>query len=91
MNDEQVNKVEALLAKSELDNRSAELLRQFFNSIAEQPQFEKIISLLERFPVLFDNFCKCFRLKAKFLEQGKSEAEWNYFLDKEKELLNQAE
>lgn len=91
MNDEQVKKIEALLAKAELDDRSAELLRQFFYSIANQPQFDKIIALLERFPLLFENFCKCFHLKAKFLAKGKSEAEWNYFLDKEKEFLDKAE
>ncbi|MBT5503448.1 hypothetical protein HN858_01145 [Candidatus Falkowbacteria bacterium] len=88
MNDDQVNKVESLLTKSELDNRSQELMRQFFNSIAEQPQFSKIMDLLERFPGLFENFCKCFQIKKDFLQQGKTEAEWNKFISTEKDVFD---
>ena len=87
MNDDQVNKVESLLQKSELDNRSQELMRQFFNSIAEQPQFSKIIDLLDRFPSVFENFCKCSQLKRDFLKQGKSEEEWGKFLAAEDALM----
>jgi len=88
MSDVEVNKIEALLVNSELDNRSQELMRQFFNSIAGQPQFPKIIDLLERFPSVFENFCKCFQLKRDFLKQGKTEEEWNTFLGPEKDVLN---
>jgi hypothetical protein len=88
MDDAQVNKIEQLLARSELDNRSQELMRQFFNSIAGQPQFDKIMDLLDRFPALFENFCKCFMLKRDFLNQGKSEKEWNEFLETEKQVLD---
>lgn len=87
MNDDQVSKVESLLTKSELDNRSQELMRQFFNSIAEQPQFIKIMDLLERFPGLFENFCKCFQIKKDFLKQGKTEAEWNKFIATEEDVF----
>ncbi|MEK7158979.1 MAG: hypothetical protein AAB575_04990 [Patescibacteria group bacterium] len=90
MSDVEVNKIETLLANSELDNRSQELMRQFFNTIADQPQFPKIIDLLERFPSVFENFCKCFQLKRDFLEKGKSEEEWNRFLGAEKDILDKA-
>lgn len=91
MNDINVNRLELLLGKSELDNRSQELMRQFFNSIEAQPQFPKILDLLERFPTVFENFCKCFMLKRDFLKQGKSEAEWNSFLAKEDDAFKKLE
>ena len=88
MNDVQVGQIEALMRKSELDSRSQELLRQFFNSISDQPQFPKILNLLGRFPNLFENFCKCFQLKRDFIKQGKTEAEWNEFLSKEETVFD---
>ncbi|NQT49259.1 hypothetical protein HQ571_01045 [Candidatus Kuenenbacteria bacterium] len=91
MNDTQVAQIEGLLKNSELDNRSQELMRQFFNSIAEQPQYPKIVSLLERFPSVFENFCNCFQVKRDFLKQGKSEEEWNTFVAKEDEMFEQME
>lgn len=91
MTDIQVQQVETLLGQSELDNRSQELMRQFFNSIAEEPQFAKILDLLERFPAVFENFCKCFQLKRAFLKRGKTEEEWNKFLAKEEEVFDQLE
>ncbi len=91
MNDAQVAQIEGLLKNSELDNRSQELMRQFFNSISEQPQYPKIVSLLERFPSVFENFCKCFQLKRDFIKQGKSEEDWNKFLGKEEEVFDRVE
>ena len=91
MNDANVNRLELLLGKSELDNRAQELMRQFFNSIEAQPQFPKILDLLERFPIVFENFCKCFMLKRDFLKQGKSEKEWNALLKKEEDVFDKLE
>ncbi|MBI5077373.1 hypothetical protein HZB94_03250 [Candidatus Falkowbacteria bacterium] len=91
MTDVQVQQVEKLLGQSELDNRSQELMRQFFNSIASEPQFIKILDLLERFPAVFENFCKCFQLKRAFLKQGKTENEWNKFLAKEEDMFARLE
>jgi hypothetical protein len=80
-----------LLGKSELDNRAQELMRQFFNSIEAQPQFPKILDLLERFPSVFENFCKCFMLKRDYLKSGKTESEWNDYLKKEDEVFEKLE
>jgi hypothetical protein len=91
MTDIQIQQVETLLSQSELDNRSQELMRQFFNSISEEPQFIKILDLLERFPSVFENFCKCFQLKRAFLKQGKTEEEWNNFLVEEDAALDRLE
>ena len=88
MNDQQVKIIEDLLSRSELDGSSQELMRQFFNTIADQPQFDKIADLLNRFPSLFENFCKCFMLKKEFLDQGHNENEWNDFLETEQQVLN---
>jgi len=91
MQDEQVQQIEDLLQRAEMDDSARELMRHFFNSIAEQPQFYKIVDLLNRFPALFENFCKCFILKKEFLAQGKSETEWNEFLATEDDALSKLE
>lgn len=91
MNDNQVQQVEALLGRSELDNRSQELMRQFFNSISETTQFPKILDLLARFPSVFENFCHCFQLKRDFLKQGKSGDDWNQLLSPEDEMFDRLE
>ena len=87
MNEAQSVKLNDLLGRSELDQESRDLMQQFFGSIASEPQFDKILDLLSRFPSLFDNFCKCFQLKKEFLSRGKTEAEWNAFLRKEEEVF----
>ena len=91
MNDEQVSQIETLLKKSELNSSSQEMLRNFFNSLANEPQFPKIMDLLQRFPSVFDNFCKCFQMKQEFLSQGKSEKEWNELLKKEEDMFERLE
>ena len=91
MNEEQKLKLGNLFAKSELDADSLSLMTRFFESISGQPQFNKILDLLERFPSLFENFCKCFMLKREFLGQGKTEAEWYNFLQSEKDVFSQLE
>lgn len=91
MNDTQVQQVETLLGKSELDNRSQELMRQFFNSISETTQFSKILDLLGRFPSVFENFCRCFQLKRDFLKQGKSNDDWDNLLSAEDEMFDRLE
>lgn len=89
MNDIQASKIDGLLERAELDGRSEKLLRQFFASISGQPQFDKIIDLLNKFPALLENFCKCFQLKKEFLDKGKSESEWNALLEREEDVLAQ--
>lgn len=88
MDEQQVKKIDNLLNSSSLDESSRSLMREFLNSLAGQPQFEKIIGLLDRFPALFENFSKCFQLKKDLLSQGKSEEEWQEILKKEKDLLD---
>jgi len=88
MSPEQSAQIEALLVKAEMDGSSKELMRRFFDSISGQPQFSRILSLLERFPSVLENFCKCFALKKEFLAQGKSEGEWNEFLAVEDNALS---
>lgn len=87
MNEVQSGKLNDLLGRSELDAESRDLMQQFFGSISAEPQFDKILDLLNRFPALFENFCKCFQLKKEFLSRGKSESEWNAFLQKEEEIF----
>lgn len=89
MTDEQLLRINNLLDGSDLTNEARDLLRQFFESIAAQPQFEKILDLLEKFPSLFDNFCHCFELKRKFLASGATEDQWNKFLEKEKTFFEE--
>ena len=88
MDEEQVKKINNLLNSSTIDESSQSLMREFLNSLDGQPQVEKIVELLDRFPSLFENFSKCFKLKKEFLSEGKSESEWQDFLKEEKEILN---
>ena len=88
MEDFQRQKIQTLLTQSDLDDSSQDLMLKFFDSIAEQPQFSKIVDLLERFPALFENFCKCFQIKKEFSGQGRTEEEWNDFLATEKQVLD---
>ena len=87
MDELRLQKINDLLSKTNLDIQSQDLMRDFLSTIADQPQFDKIMILLDRFPVLFDNFCKCFQLKKEFIDSGKSEGEWQEFLEKEKDFL----
>ena len=88
MNEQQLQQINNLLKRSELTEMEQGLMREFLSTISDEPQFEKIISLLERFPSLFENFCKCFQLKKDFLKAGKSEGEWEELLEKEKDILD---
>jgi hypothetical protein len=89
MTPEQLQKINNLFDNSDLTDEAKDLLRQFFESINAQPQFEKILDLLEKFPSLFDNFCHCFELKRKFLASGATEDQWNKFLEKERNFFEQ--
>ena len=71
MDEQQVKQIDNLLKSSTLDESSRELMRDFLNSLVDQPQFEKIVGLLDRFPALFENFSKCFQLKKGFFESIK--------------------
>lgn len=88
---EQSKQIDSLLETAEIDQTSKELMRQFFGSISGQPQYNKIINLLSRFPALFENFCKCFVLKKEFIDKGKSEGEWNELLASEKDIFSKLE
>lgn len=88
MNSEQSQQVDALLQRAELDEVAQDLMRKFFISIEAQPQFNKIVSLLERFPSVFENFCKCFAIKTAFREQAKSDGAWTDFIAAEDQVLN---
>ncbi len=91
MDIERDGQIESLLEKAEIDEASKELMRKFFNSISAQSQYNKIVSLLSRFPALFDNFCNCFVLKKEFMDQGKTEEEWNELLASEKDVFSKLE
>ena len=93
MNASNVRRLELLLVRSELNSREQELMRQFFNSIEAEPQFLRILDLLEQFPIVFESFCNCFsrskqdRSEAEwrdFLKQRESEAEWRDFMKQNK-------
>lgn len=87
MDQVKAQKINDLLERSNLDEHARNLMRAFLNSISGQPQFDKIMDLLNRFPGLFENFCKCFQLKKDFLNSGKTEGDWQDFLEKEKGIL----
>jgi hypothetical protein len=84
-------KIKELIERSKLDSDSKELLHDFFYNITDQPQFDKIIDLLDRFPAVFDNFCLSFDLKKQYLEGGATESQWNDYLAKEKDALDKLE
>ena len=88
MREAQIQQIENLLQRAEMSNASKELMRKFFNSIVEQPQFNKIMDLLNRFPSLFENFCKCFELKRELKDSGMAEDKWNELVISEKNLLD---
>lgn len=81
-------KINELIERSNLNKESQELLHDFFISIADQPQFDKIVDLLERFPAVYENFCLSFDLKKQYLESGATEDQWNQYLAKEKDALD---
>lgn len=84
-------KINELIERSNLNKESQELLHDFFISIADQPQFDKIVDLLERFPAVYENFCLSFDLKKQYLEGGATEDQWNEYLAKEKDALDKLE
>jgi len=85
--DEKFNKVVEIMERSELDPRAQEHLRVFLLSMIEDPKFEKMIDLLDRFPSVFDHFIHCFSLKQRFFENKGDKAEWEQVLEKEKNFL----
>jgi len=80
-------RIEALLAKSELDSEGVSNIKNFFESIANEPQFVKIVDLLERFPSVFENFIKCFDLKRKLVQKGISKDDWQKIVKKDEEEM----
>lgn len=83
--DQQINK---LLQKAEINKETKVLLAEFLMSIKNEPQFSKILDLLNRFPSVFDNFCKNFESKKNFYEKGGSEEEWQNIKEKETNIFN---
>jgi hypothetical protein len=84
----QIQKIENLLASVEMEDEAKKLMRVFFESISVQPQFPKIIDLLERFPSVYENFCKCFCLKKDFLSTNNNADDWIGLVTAEDEILN---
>jgi len=82
-------KVQKLLDSARADEKTKELLTEFFESIQDDRQYDKIIELFERFPGLYDNFVLCFKLKRDYFKKGGSEKDWNNIIAKEEEALNQ--
>jgi hypothetical protein len=84
---EKLNKIVEIMEKSELDAPGQEQLRMFLISIMNEAQFEKIVRILSDFPSVFENFIRCFDLKRRFVAEGGDAGEWNYIIEKEKEML----
>jgi len=89
--EEKFNKVVKLMEASELDTNSQEQLRVFLFSLLEDPQFEKIIDMLEKFPSIMDHFSRCFELKYQFFERGGTPEAWDYVLEREEELVRKVD
>jgi len=87
MAEETKKQLENLLAKSEVGEETKGLIKEFFTTIENESQYEKIVDLLVRFPTLFDNFCRCFEVKKDYLKNGGSENQWMNFVAKEKDIL----
>lgn len=68
--------IDKLIHQSELDSHGQDLMRQYFKSIAQESNHDKIVDLLERFPSVFENFCQCFALKSDFLKKGGTDEQW---------------
>jgi len=77
------SRVDELLKNSELDSSAIEKIRGFFDTIAAEPQFPKILDLLEKFPNVFENFIECFLLKEELIKGGISKSQWQQIVDKE--------
>ncbi len=75
-----------MLDNSNLKTESKDLVSQFFSSIENHSQYDKIIDLLNRFPSLFDSFCLCFEFKKEMLI-NKEEKKWTEIMEQEKKLL----
>lgn len=84
---QKINKVVEIMQRAELKPRYEEHLRVFLFSIKDEPRFQKIVDIMHEKPDVFDLFSKCFDLKARFLEKQGSQEDWDYLLQKEKELL----
>ncbi len=82
-------KVQKLIDSADADEKTKELLAKFFESIAGDSQYDKIIDLFERFPSLYDNFVLCFKLKRDYFKKGGTKEEWNDIIVKEEETLNE--
>jgi len=87
MSEETKNQLANLLNKTTLPTETKGLITEFFSTIENESQYEKIVDLLVRFPTLFDNFCRCFEVKSKFLQKGGDKKDWLAFVAKEKNLF----
>ncbi len=78
-----------VLAKLDVDITadSKKLMADFFRSIQDQPLFDKMIDLLNRFPSVLDNFAKCFQDKIGFFKNNGTTADWQGIVDKEKQAI----
>jgi len=85
--DENFNKIVALMHRSEMDSRAQEHLRVFLFSLMEDGSFDKLLAILEKDSSAADNFFLCFELKNRFFDQGGSREEWDYIISKEKNLI----
>ena len=82
-------KIQNLIIRADTDDKTKGLMEKFFNSIAGQSQYDKIIDLFEKFPSFFDNFVLCFKLKKDYFEKGGTAQDWNDIIAKEEEALNE--
>ena len=91
MNAEQNQKIDALLETTQIDEQDKALMKVFFDSISNQPQFSKIVDLLTRFPNVMNNFCKCFTLKQDFKAQGKTADDLDQLFTSEEQVFKKLE
>jgi uncharacterized protein YpuA (DUF1002 family) len=78
-----------VLAKLDVDitDNSKKLMADFFASIQNQPLFDRMIDLLEKFPSVLDNFAKCFQDKINFFKNNGAETDWKAIVDTEKKAI----
>ena len=79
------------MEKSEFKPDDQENLRVFLFSLIDDPQFEKMIDLLERYPAIADGFFRCFKLKRQFVQHGGDQLAWDYIMNKEKDMMENIE
>ncbi|MFH0815022.1 MAG: hypothetical protein V1902_03045 [Candidatus Falkowbacteria bacterium] len=84
-----IEQIDIIIAKLDVDikDESKTLMADFFRSIQDQPLFDKMVDLLNRFPSVLDNFAKCFQDKIGFFKSNGADTDWQKIIDVEKQAI----